>query len=120
MGIKNQMELFNAYTYRDDGTQFKIIPIVKRSGTQWEIRIFRDHQQGPVWTGTELSHDILDQFDLPELPEKKVDEINEATEWANKFLEYDTTFNRKQRGKASISELAEMTSMGSLVDKLSD
>lgn len=120
MPIRNNPEYFNAYTYRVDDTQFKIVPIVRRGGTRWEIRIFRDYQQGPVWTGTELTQELLEQFDLPELPKEKVDEFNEATEWANEFLEYDTSFNRKQRGQTSFSELAEMTSMGRLVDKLSD
>lgn len=120
MPVRNNSDLFNTYTYRIEDTQFKIIPIIRRGGTRWEIRIFRDHQQGPVWTGTSLTKEVLAQFDLPELPQEKVDEINETTEWANEFLEYDTSFNRKQRGQASISELAEMTGTGRLVDKLSD
>lgn len=120
MPLRNNTELFKTFTTRVGDTQFKIIPIIRRGGTRWRIRIFRDHQQGPVWTGTNLTHDILERFDLPELPQEEVDEINEATEWANEYLDYDTTFNRKQRGQASISELAEMADSFTILDRLEE
>ena len=120
MQVRNNEELFNSYTYAIQDTKIKIIPIVKRRGTDWEIRIFQKNQQGPVWTGQELTQHVIEDYGLPDIPNEEIDEINESVEWANQFLEYESYFNRKERGQAEISDLYELTSRGLLVDKISD
>jgi len=118
MALRNRDKLFNVYSYREEDAQYKIIPIVKSGSTEWELRVFRDNQQGPVFTGRELTEEIIEKYDLPHIGEGKVAGINECIEYANQFLEYDSEYNRKERGEADIKRLYLLTSMGGLKDRI--
>lgn len=118
MSIRNDDEYFRTYSYRKNGTNFKIIPIIQRGGTQWEIRIFEAPNQGPTWSGDRLTKDVLEQHDLPDIPEGKLSEINEAVDLANDLLQYDTGYNREERGDASIDKLLELSDAGNLMERL--
>lgn len=71
-----------------------------------------------MWRGETLSQDVLERLGVGSIPQEKLAEINESVDWANQFLDYDTHFNRKERGQASISDLYDQTSKGQLVEKL--
>lgn len=109
--IRNNPDYFKSYTLYVDDAVIKIDPVVSTGNTNWHIRIFRSEHQGPIWFGEELTEEVLFNHSL-ELPGEKVEEINEARQWAEDFLEFSTDFNREKREEAPLSELSKMTDMG--------
>lgn len=120
MSFEDNPEYFKSYTFYTEtinGNQasIKINPVVSRGNTNWQIRIFKKTssnesfpQQGPSWFGEELTDEILRNQGII-LQDDKIDEINEARQWAEDFLEFSTDFNRKKREEAPLSELSKMT-----------
>lgn len=117
--LRNREEFFNAYNESIRIAEIKILPIVGRGGTKWEIRVFRTEKQdqGPVIEVTNLTPKMLEDalnadFGWLNIDRERIEQINKAREWADNFLSYDTSYNRKERGTADMDELIEMTSYG--------
>lgn len=119
MPFRNREEYFNSYTEQIRVAEIKVLPIVRSGGTDWKIRVFTDSTkiQGPAAEVDRLTPEMLERalnvdFGWLNIDAERIEEINKAREWADKFLYYDSDYNRKTRGDAAMDELIELSSKG--------
>lgn len=117
MPFRNRDEYFNSYTEDIGIATVKVNPIVTRGGTVWVIRIFTNDNQGPVDQLETLTVEKLEEaldadFEEMDIDRERIEEINKARRWADRFLWYDSTYNRKERGDATMDMLIYLSGRG--------
>lgn len=117
MPFRNRDEFFNAYTESVSEAIIKVVPIVRSGGTDWTIRLFLKDRQGPLFEVKNLTAEELEQalnadFEEIDIDRDRIEQINRARQWADKFLRYESSYNRKERGDAPMEKLIYLSSMG--------